>query len=735
MFLSLKKPIYIYILVLMVTSSSYLFSFSTDDEGTMHNSTITKINSNVDTVQETTRAELSQILLSETFESNSFATNGWVEEDGSGGTEIATTNPKNGTRHLHFKGNSYNTHGYISKVLNLSAYSRAVVEFEAYGGPSSGGGIDGPGGSEDILWVDFRSSTTSQWTTLNYWHGANCSKNNYRFERVHLPSSSFTNTSAIRFRNKISVESEYYRVDDIKVIAKPQLEIDGNSITTVPSSILRYNGTVNISGSFSDKVGFGILDYKITIGIKDTEGKQTLLCENTTSGNDSLNIIQSSPEDFNFFYNWAPPQDLIFGQYDVQVLVYHRLGWKCTLSFDDNDCNFTLLSVSPYFQNESIFFETEPLNALDPDGIPITMVFHDVDEQSPDDFFMNLTLRGIESNITVFESATNLSGLNISITGNGTYEATHLWYPENPGDMIEGRYRVDLALWEKGGPLIEMDMFNIERNVTLVKKYVPGVLSLACQPDTINMSGSAKTTIQGEFYDMDTLSMMDFEISLKIKDVNENEIVLIDGVKNGENGVLIEKSGAFRWRVSYAYDPPVTLRPGPYDLFMGVFDGESTLTSEGYHNNTDELFIYNNTSPSIKEITLSKSLVNKYGNDSSRLSIVYEDPDGESMGNFTINLSLMDPQGKIVVLVDGEKEGPNASMPYLAPVDVWTYVFTYDIDPDATFSEGFYQVSFSVRDHWGGTDYLMYGDKDLNLTLFYNYIPSPPSKIWPNSTS
>ncbi|MDP6155151.1 MAG: hypothetical protein QF682_03320, partial [Candidatus Thermoplasmatota archaeon] len=39
------------------------------------------------------------------------------------------------------------------------------------------------------------------------------------------------------------------------------------------------------------------------------------------------------------------------------------------------------------------------------------------------------------------------------------------------------------------------------------------------------------------------------------------------------------------------------------------------------------------------------------------------------------------------------------------------------------------------RDHWGGTDYLMYGDKDLNLTLFYNYIPSPPSKIWPNSTS
>ena len=735
MFGSLKRSLNVFILVLMITSSSYHFSFPTDDGDTFYNGKIRRVDLDIDTSQESTRAELSQILLTETFESNSFATNGWAKEDGSGGVEIVTTNPKNGTRHLHFKGNSYNTHGYISKVLNLSAYSQAVLEFEAYGGPSSGGGIDGPGGSEDILWVDFRSSATSQWTTLNYWHGANCSLNQYRFERVTLPSSSFTNTSAIRFRNKISVNSEYYRIDDIKVKAAPQLEINTDNIAATPSSILRYNGTINISGSFTDDVGFGILDYKISIGIRDPEGKETLLIDNKTSGNDSLNIQQQSPGEFNFFYIWSPSENFLFGKYDINIKVYHRLGWKCLLSYDDNDCNFTLLSVAPYFRNESIFFEKEPLNALDPDGIPITIKFHDVDRQSPDDFFMNLTLRGTENNITIFKSATNVSGLNISMTENGTYEAAHVWYPENPDDLVEGRYSVDLGLWEEGGPLVEMEIFNIERNVTLVKRYVPGIISLACQPDTINMSGSGKTTIQGEFFDKDTSSMMDFEISLKIRDGDDKEIILTDGAKSGENGVIIEKSGIFRWRITFAYDPPVTLRPGPYDLYMDVFDGESTLTSEGFNNNTDELFIYNNTSPIIHEITLSRSVVNKYGNDSARLSIIFSDPDGESMGNFTINLTLIDSEGNLYTLVNGEKEGPNASISYLAPIDGHSYVFTFDIDPDTSFTEGPYGLSFNVRDKWGGIDGLAYGENDLNLTFFYNYIPSPPSKIWPNSTT
>ena len=173
---------------------------------------------------------------------------------------------------------------------------------------------------------------------------------------------------------------------------------------------------------------------------------------------------------------------------------------------------------------------------------------------------------------------------------------------------------------------------------------------------------------------------------------------------------------------------------GEYDLYMGVFDGDSSLGFDDFENNSNKFFLYNNTSPTIDDITLGRSVVNTYGNDSSRLSIIFSDPDGESMGNFTVNLTLRDPDGDIFILVDGENEGPNASMPYLSPVDDRSYVFTYDIDPDASFTEGRYQLAFSVRDHWGGTDQIAGGENDLNLTFFYNCIPSPPSKIWPNST-
>jgi len=538
-----------------------------------------------------------------------------------------------------------------------------------------------------------------------------------------------------RFESDGGVAGNGWWIDDVKVTVEPLLTIDKGSIGCSASSLYRYNGTTNISCAFSDFPGYEPDDYELSMAVRGSDLEYMRLLDNQTHGNLSLNIVKLSPGNFTFSFILVPSGEFSFGRYNLSLIIRNVNGWEDSVSFDENDANFMLLSVPPFFRNETVNFPGGSINVLDHRGIPLSIVFHDPDAQDPDDFSMGLYLEGPNAKISVFENLTNHSGLDISMDPDGLYNVSYLWYPDNPEEMMEGTYEIELILREGDEYEITLGMFDIEQNVAVMKRYLPDILSFSCTPDTVNVSGSASTEFRGSFLDPDTLYPGDFQLTIRIRDKHGRIIVIANNRTNGENGISIVKEGAARWMLRCLYNPPDDLPLGSYDLYLGVFDGESPLVSMGFDNNTDGLFLYRNTNPVIEEVECSVTRVNIFGEDSCRFSAVFSDTDHESMGNFSAHLTLLDPEGNVHALVGGPGEDANASALYLSPLDGSKFVFRYDIDPPSHFTEGEYLISFSIRDGWQGLDILTYTEIGINLTFFYNSFPSPPMKIWPNSTT
>jgi len=538
-----------------------------------------------------------------------------------------------------------------------------------------------------------------------------------------------------RFESDGDAAGNGWWVDDVKVTVEPRLNLEKSSIGSSESSLFRYNGTTNISGIFYDFPGYDHVDYQISMVVRGPDLKDFKMLDNQTHGNQTLNIVKLSPGNFTFSFELIPLKDLAFGRYDISVSIRNVNGWYDSVSFDENDGNFTLLSVPPFFRNETVNFTGESINVLDHRGIPLSIVFHDPDAQNPNDFSMDLYLSRPPSKVPVFENLSNRSGLNVSMGAVGVYNVSYVWYPDTPEEIMEGTYEIELILREGDEYEITLEMFGIVRNTTVMRKSLPDILSLSATPNTVNVSGSASTILKGNFLDPDTFNPDDFKVTFKIRDMRGAIVIITESGINGDQGISIVKEGATQWVLTCSYDPPDDLPLGSYDLYLGVADGESPIVSTGFENNTDELQLYSNTNPIIEEVECSVTRLNIYGEDSCRFSAVFSDVDHESMGNFSAHLNLMDPEGNVHILLGGPGVDVNESVPYLSPLDGSKYVFRYDIDPPSHLKEGKYLISFAIWDGWQGRDSLTFGEIGINLTLFYNSFPSPPMKIWPNSTT
>ena len=715
-------PVIMILAVLMMCFSQYSFliynypdSSMEDDDGSSPD--------DGGTTDERSRAGDPVVIFSEGFESGNFNAGPW---NAGNGWTVSNTDPRTGTHHAEASALVTDSTLALGRNIDLSNYKNVRISFFQYNDETE---------DTDLYYFEASGTGGNSWAEISKKNGQELRTADY--EEFNLDLSAYTGNARfrMRFRFTSSHNAEWSHIDDIILTGVPIIEIENETISAAPTVMNRCNGTANITGSFWDMPGYKAYEYEITIAIRDSGSNEIIILNNKTSGNNSLIVTKVPPGHFFFSFNWTPGNNIPFDRYDFRVEVQSPNS-TATVPYSNNDAHITLLSISPFFQDEIIFFENEPVNILDFRDIPIKVVFYDEDAQESDDYSITLRLEREGSNITVFDNISNSTGLQVSQLNSSRYEATYLWHPENAIEMAEGEYRINITLWETDEYLIDMEMFNISRNVSLVKKYLPMVLSLSCEPERLNITGPETTTIRAEFSDLDTQMEADFEVYLKIRDGNNNTIVLLDGESSGEAGVSIEKTGSIRWRLTYEYEPINEISPGYYDLYFGVFDGDSNLNFDGFDNNSDKLFLYNNTSPVIDEVELSDSIINIYGTNACRLTATFDDADGEAMGNFSANLSLKDPEGNIHTLIGGEgSDGRNATIPYLNPLDATTYIFTYDIDPDASFVEGSYEIFFSVSDGWSGRDCVVYGEGDLGFLLFYDAVPTPPGKIWPNSTS
>ncbi len=641
------------------------------------------------------------------------------------GWQVSQTGPRTGTHHLVAMDQVTDSSLTMTSDIDLSNYKDVKATIYQHTTETE---------AQDLYYFEVSRNGGTNWDVKGNWNGQGLLAADYQEYNIDLGAYDRESNVRLRLRFTSSSDAEWWRIDDITLKGTPVILIDNASVDAQPREILRHNGTITFSGEFTDTVGYEAHQYKMTIGLRDPLGVEHIVLDNKTSGNDSLNIAKIGGGHFGFSFNWTPSVDFPFGTHDLMVKVWGPNG-AGQVNYGGIPLNITLLSLPPYFEVEAVEFETEPINVMDYRGIPITVTFHDVDEQSPDDYMISLMLTGTEENITVMDNLTNETGLSVSMTENGTYEANYVWYPQNPENIVTGNYSVGVDLREGDTFHVNLTHFNITKSVILTKKYLPHFLSLSCDPSKLNVTENGKTTIRGEFIDIDTPNVDAFSIHIALRNEKNQSVIIADGLGHGQEGIGLQKTGGSRWLVSYEYDPPSAMPGGYYDIRMGAFDGITSLVFEDFDNNTDELFLYNNTSPALEEVELSSDTVNIYANSTCRFTAVFSDPDYEDMANYSINLSLRGPEGKIIPLVDSKAvTRSNPALPYLKPLEPPKFLFSYDIDPPESYNEGKYELYFEVMDSWGGRSGIEFGEEGMELGVFYNGIPTPPSRVWPNST-
>jgi len=103
-------------------------------------------------------------------------------------------------------------------------------------------------------------------------------------------------------------------------------------------------------------------------------------------------------------------------------------------------------------------------------------------------------------------------------------------------------------------------------------------------------SGADTTVISAEFYHSDGPSVGDFTATFKIRQPDDNEIILANNQPNGSGGMTIKYDGNLHYTASYTFIPANGQAIGLYDLYFEVSDGK-TISVDGYDNNLDELEI------------------------------------------------------------------------------------------------------------------------------------------------
>ncbi len=665
------------------------------------------------------RSTRDEAVFFEGFEDGEFLEGKWHAENG---WSVSNQNPRTGTYRANGAAEANNRKLTLTQDINLIGFTGATiivyqrtVETEA----------------QDLYFLEVSGNSGTNWTVLKSWNGDQL-KDHQQFNRYQYDISQYdwNPNFRIRFRFSSSSNQEYWAIDDVEIRADPIIMVDQISISATPNEIYRYNGSTNITGDFLDRTGHDPYEYKVTISVRDEDSDEHILVDNQTSGFTTLRVRKINDNRFNFYYNWTPDNNIPFGPMDIGIIVW-RFGVSGNVRFDDNEGNVTVLSYSPYLEGLPIHFEKTPVNVMDHRGLYLNITFHDIDEQSVDDYYFTLLLIGEDQNITVLDNKKNDTELILS-RQNLNYMAEYVWTPSNPEQMDEGNYSLLIIINESGQQEIDNTLFNISQSVQIVKKYVPMIMDITCSCDSINLTGDKPFIIETEINDPDAIDPSVFTITVKIRDEMNRTWIILENISSDYEGLTISKVRAGDWHVELSIDLECCFPDGYYDLFFGISDGDSDFNFQDFDENTDILFIYNNTSPEITLQSISKTLMNIYGDEHCDISFEFLDIDTNDVEEFTILIQFEDEEGGSSTIFNSESFNENETLQFLTNVNNSTFRFHFSFDPSNDFEPGSYSIIVNVGDIWLGNHTIV---MDQELELFFNAHPSAPSNIYPRFTT
>jgi hypothetical protein len=362
----------------------------------------------------------------------------------------------------------------------------------------------------------------------------------------------------------------------------------------------------------------------------------------------------------------------------------------------------------------------------------ISTQFQDTDELPLDSYTITFKVRDEnDDEITIVDRKKNgQSGefggtLRVTSSGSGIYTAAYDLDPDIT--FITGNYDLYFKVEDNVGESEEDDFQDNEDELEITSSTLPPQVSpgaTQCIPDTVDKIGEHVTTISTQFTDSDTLSVDEFTVLFKIRDADNNEIVLVNNKTNGGAGEL---GGTFFndtatteiYTAFYEFDPEGTFEVGFYDLYFKVTDPHGNSAMDDFNRNSNELEITTSAfEPTLTSGTteVTPKEVDKSGDGVTTISANFIDADSDHVSNFTITFKVKFEDGTEYILVDAAKNGEEGEYDGKLVITESTsspnhYEASYAWNPPDDMPNGNYSLYFKVEDEW---DMFAEDDYDVN---------------------
>ncbi len=366
----------------------------------------------------------------------------------------------------------------------------------------------------------------------------------------------------------------------------------------------------------------------------------------------------------------------------------------------------------------------------------ISAQFEDLDAPSATSFIVTFKVRdGNNDEITVVDRKTHGGagefGGTVSVTssGTGSYTAS---YNLNPDDtFISGYYDLYFKVEDGTGEEAEDAYQNNNNELLVTSPTQPPHVSwdtTQCIPDLVDKIGEHVTTISAQFSDSDSLNLSDFTVLFKIRDPDNDEIILVNNKTNGQDGELggtlsITSSAQGVYTASYAFDPEGWFLVGGYDLYFKVTDQHGNSDTDGYVWNLNELQITSSAYEPTVDTGATQFIPNgveKNGEKVTTISARFGDLDSDQLSDFTVTFKVKDEDGNEYLLVNQAKNGEAGEYGgtlMITSSSPNVYVASYVWDPPSNMPNGNYSLYFKVEDEYGSYAEDDYPDNANELTI------------------
>ncbi|WP_455392492.1 hypothetical protein [[Eubacterium] cellulosolvens] len=313
--------------------------------------------------------------------------------------------------------------------------------------------------------------------------------------------------------------------------------------------------------------------------------------------------IEQSGTNYVASYYWDPPESVDIGKYDLYFMVRDEYNNTIEDPYTQNQDELELISsvIPPSISPGNTKCVPSSVNKVGAGVTKIYCEFIDSTYTDVNDFNVTFKLRDPYGNeiVLVDDKVHGMSGEDANQTGEVeiTYSGTVFtaWYEWDPPITVDaGQYDLFFGVKNRDGGFARDGFDNNRDELTIeTSGNAPVITKTDCFPPTISISDSDSTSIYAEFTDIDNPQISDFLITVKVRDPEDNEIVIVqdkphEGVSEFGDLVNIIVSGT-GYMASIDWDPADGTMPGKYDLYFSVKDETIAEAVDNYYNNQDEL--------------------------------------------------------------------------------------------------------------------------------------------------